>query len=69
MAPSGTPVEIVERLNGEINRGLANPAIKARFAEWGFVPMPGSPEDFGKFFVQEIAQWRKVVSSSGAKAE
>jgi tripartite-type tricarboxylate transporter receptor subunit TctC len=69
MAPSGTPVEIVERLNREINRGLANPAIKAQFADWGLVTMPGSPEDFGKFFAQEIAKWRKVVSFSGAKGE
>ena len=69
MAPRGTPVEIVERLNGEINRGLANPTIKARLAEWGLAPIPGSPADFGKFFAQEVEQWRKVISFSGAKAE
>jgi|SRR5262252_969140 len=69
MAPRGTPVEIIERLNREINAGLQDPAVKARFMEWGMAVMPGSPADFGKFFAQEIEKWRKVVNISGAKAE
>jgi tripartite-type tricarboxylate transporter receptor subunit TctC len=68
-APRNTPVEIIETVNKEINAGLENPAMKARFAELGAVPLPGSPADFGKFFAQEIEKWRKVVKFSGARAE
>jgi len=69
MAPTNTPAEIIERLNREINAGLENPAMNARFIELGVVAMPGSPAAFGKFFAQEIEKWGKAVKFSGAKAE
>jgi tripartite-type tricarboxylate transporter receptor subunit TctC len=68
-APKGTPTEIIEIVNKEINAGLENPAMRARLIELGGVLLPGSPADFGRFFGQEIEKWRKVVKFSGAKAE
>src|SRR5262249_48338032 len=47
-APKATPAEIVEKLNREINAGLADPRMKARLADLGGIVLPGSPSDFGK---------------------
>jgi tripartite-type tricarboxylate transporter receptor subunit TctC len=66
-APKATPVEIVERLNGAINAGLADPTLKARFAELGSTVLPGSPADFGKLMTDETEKWAKVVKFSGAR--
>ncbi len=60
-APRNTPAEIVDKLNKEINAGLADPKIKARLAELGSVPMPMTPAEFGKFIADEIEKWGKVV--------
>ena len=68
-APKGTPAEIIQLLNKEINAGLADPKMKARFAELGSLAFVGSPSDFGKFIAEETDKWAKVVKFSGAKAE
>ena len=68
-APRGTPVEIVNRLNREINDTLAEPKIKARLAELGGDSIAGSPADFWKLHTMETEKWAKVVKSSGAKVE
>src|SRR3954467_4506248 len=60
-APKGTPNEVVEKLNKEINEILVEPAMRARLAELGGVPMVGSPEDFGKVVQSETDKWKKVV--------
>jgi tripartite-type tricarboxylate transporter receptor subunit TctC len=60
-APRGTPSEIVNKLNAEINRGLADPKIKQRFDEMGVLILRGSPEDFGKMIADETAKWGKAV--------
>ena len=67
--PTGTPPEIIEKLNWEINVGLAEPRIKARFAELGAEPMPVTVTEFRKFVAEETEKWAKVVKFSGAKAE
>lgn len=68
-APKGTPAEIVDRLNKEVNAGLATANLKARFADLGASVFPGSPADFGTFLVEDTEKWGKVVKFSGAKAE
>jgi tripartite-type tricarboxylate transporter receptor subunit TctC len=66
-APKATPVEIVDKLNKEINAGLADPKVKERFAQLGTTALPGSPGDFGKYLAEETEKWAKVVRFSGAK--
>jgi tripartite-type tricarboxylate transporter receptor subunit TctC len=68
-APRNTPTEIVERLNKEINAGLADPKIKERFAVLGGTPLAGSPADFGKLIAEETEKWGKVIKFAGIKPE
>jgi tripartite-type tricarboxylate transporter receptor subunit TctC len=68
-APKDTPAEIVERLNKEINAGLADPQFKARLIELGSMVLPGSPADFEKFIANETEKWAKVVKFANIKAE
>ena len=67
--PTGTPSEIIQKLNQEINAGLAEARIKARFAELGAEPMPMPVAEFRKFVADETERWAKVVKFSGAKAD
>ena len=67
--PKGTPAEIIEKVNAETNRALADPPMRARLAQLGGRPIPGTPQDFGKVIAAETAKWAKVVVSSGAKVE
>jgi len=64
-APRSTPAEIVDRLNKEINAGLADPKIKARLADVAGPVLPGSPADFGKLIKQETEKWGKVIRMLG----
>jgi len=68
-APKGTPAEIVEKLNKEVNAGLADPTMKARLADLGGDVLALSPADFGKLIAEETAKWAKVVKFSGVKPE
>jgi tripartite-type tricarboxylate transporter receptor subunit TctC len=68
-APKRTPIEIIDKLNKEINAGLINPKIKARLAELGGAPLVGSPADFGKFIADETEKWAKVIRAANIKAE
>jgi len=68
-APINTPAEIVDKINGEINLALADPKMKARFADLGGTVLSGTPADFRKFLTEETEKWAKVVKFSGAKAE
>ncbi len=67
--PRNTPVEIIDRLNKEINAILADPKAQARFADLGASLLPGSPADFGKLVADETEKWGKVVKFSGAKPD
>jgi tripartite-type tricarboxylate transporter receptor subunit TctC len=67
--PKGTPVEIVERLNKEINAGLADPGMKAKLAELGGIVMSGSPEQFGQVIAEETGKWAKVITTGGVSLE
>jgi tripartite-type tricarboxylate transporter receptor subunit TctC len=68
-APKGTPREIVEKLNREINAALTDPKLKGRLAELGAEVFTGTPEDYGRYLKGEIERWAKVIEFSGAKAE
>ncbi len=68
-APKGLPTEIVERLNKEINAGLADPTFKARLAEMGAWPLPGSPAEATKLIALEIEKWGKAIRAANLKAE
>jgi tripartite-type tricarboxylate transporter receptor subunit TctC len=67
--PSGTPPEIIERLNGEINAGLADPAIKARIAEVGGTPLLYSPSELRAMIARDTEKWAKVVAQAGIQPE
>jgi tripartite-type tricarboxylate transporter receptor subunit TctC len=68
-APKDTPVEIVDKLNKEINAALADPKMKARLADLGGTVLPGSPTDFGKLIADETEKWGKVIRALDIKAE
>jgi tripartite-type tricarboxylate transporter receptor subunit TctC len=68
-APKATPAEIVEKLNKEINAGLADPNMKTRLADLGGTVLAGSPADFGKLIAEETEKWGKVVKFTGIKAD
>jgi tripartite-type tricarboxylate transporter receptor subunit TctC len=68
-APKATPAEIVEKLNKEINAGLADPKIEARLANLGGDVLALSPADFGKLIADETEKWGKVIRALNIKAE
>src|SRR6266516_128286 len=68
-APKNTPVEIIDTLNREINAALADPTIKARFAELGGEVLALSPNEYGKRIAEETEKWAKVIKFSGVTAD
>jgi tripartite-type tricarboxylate transporter receptor subunit TctC len=67
--PKGTPREIIDKVNAEVNRALADPKMRDRLAELGGKPIAGTPEDFGKVIAAETEKWAPIVKASGAKVE
>jgi tripartite-type tricarboxylate transporter receptor subunit TctC len=68
-APKGTPPEIINKLNTQINAALADPNIQARLADLGGTVMAGTPADFGKVIADETEKWSKVVNAVGISVE
>src|SRR5215469_7693438 len=65
----GTPAEAIDKINKEINAGLADPTMKARLADLGGISIAGSPGDFGKLIADETAKWAKVIKAANIKPE
>jgi tripartite-type tricarboxylate transporter receptor subunit TctC len=66
-APKNTPVEVIDRLNKEINAGLADPKVQARFADMGGTSLAGSPESFHELIEDETDKWGKFIRFAGIK--
>jgi tripartite-type tricarboxylate transporter receptor subunit TctC len=69
VAPKDTPPAIIAKLNAEIEAGLGDPKLKARFAELGGAVLPGSPSDFGNLIRDETEKWGKVIRAAHIKVE
>jgi tripartite-type tricarboxylate transporter receptor subunit TctC len=67
--PQNTPIEIIEKLNKEINAALADPRISARLTDLGGVPLIVTPADFGKIIAEDAEKWGKVIKFAGIKPE
>jgi tripartite-type tricarboxylate transporter receptor subunit TctC len=68
-APRNTPVEIIDRLNNEITAALADPKMKARFADLGGTPLALTPAEFGKLLADETEKWARVIRAANIKPE
>jgi tripartite-type tricarboxylate transporter receptor subunit TctC len=68
-APKNTPVEVIDKLNKEINVVLSAPEMKARLTDLGSMVLAGSSADFGSLIAQDIEKWAKVVKFAGIKAD
>jgi tripartite-type tricarboxylate transporter receptor subunit TctC len=68
-APRNTPAEIIATINREINTALADPKMRARLADLGGTPIPGSPADYGRMLAAEIEKWGNVIRSANIKLE
>jgi tripartite-type tricarboxylate transporter receptor subunit TctC len=66
-APKGTPSEVVDKLNQEVNAALADPTMKGKLANLGGMMMPGTAADFGKFLTDETDKWAKVIQEANIK--
>ena len=69
VAPRNTPAEIIDKLNKEINAGLADPKTMGRIEDLGGTVIPGSSADFGKLLANETEKWAKVVNFANIKPD
>ena len=68
-ARTGTPAEVIDKINKEVNAGLADPTMMARLADLGGVTIASSPADFGKLIADETEKWAKVIKAANIKPE
>jgi len=69
LAPRGTPRPIIDRLHGEVASTMADPAVRARFAEFGAEPMASTPEELGRFMAAEFEKWRNIITRAGIRVD
>jgi len=69
VAPKGTPPDVVNLLNKEVNEALKDPGMQAKLKQLGGTPIPGSPAEFGKLLADETAKWEKVVHAANLSVE
>ena len=69
MAPRATLRPIIDRLNREIVAAMADPALRARFADMGTEPLASTPEELGRHISAEIVKWRDITTRAGIKIE
>jgi tripartite-type tricarboxylate transporter receptor subunit TctC len=69
VAPRNTPIEIIGKLNREVNAALIDPKFKARLADLGAIVLAGSPTDFKTYIAEEVEKWGKVVRAANIKPE
>ena len=69
LAPAATPREIINRLNAELNKAIAAPDLKEKFASNGVDPLGGTPEQFGDYIRSESVRFGKVIKEAGIKGE
>jgi len=69
LAPAGTPADIVKRLNSEFNRIISAPDMQKRMIEFGYEPVGGTPEKFGKHIHSEIVKWAPVAKAAGVRVD
>jgi tripartite-type tricarboxylate transporter receptor subunit TctC len=67
--PKGTPAEVVDKVNKDVNASLADAKLKSRLDEWGATALTGSPADFGKFVADETEKWGKVIRTANIKLD
>jgi tripartite-type tricarboxylate transporter receptor subunit TctC len=68
-APKNTPAEIVDKLNKEINAGLADPRLRTRLADLGGMPMPMTPANFSNHIAEDADKWGQIIRAANVKAE
>ena len=69
VAPRGTPKPMIERVAAEVAKAMSDPAVRARFTEFGAEPMASSPEELGRFISAEVVKWKDIIARAGIKAE
>ncbi len=69
VVPRGTPRPIIDKLNNEVRTAMADPAVRARFAEFGAEPVTTTPDEFGRFIASEVVKWREIIAKAGIKLE
>jgi tripartite-type tricarboxylate transporter receptor subunit TctC len=69
LGPAGLPAAITARLNGDLNKALANPAVLKRMTDFGMEPLPGTPEQFRTMARAESKRWGEIIKAAGVKLD